>query len=156
MGDNAEEMAGRLFAVFTDVCDLCAGTAAHDGLPMCVHHCQADVLRIGEIEDLAVDLAKKAQAAFVRAVISSGSAWFRTGAGLDITFEKRGFRECVSDLRHWTTGGPVPSAGAVVLPTMQGARNAARARRCGELLVCPSVPGAPGLQAPARGRAGVR
>ena len=45
--------------VFTDVGDLCAGTAAHDGLPMCVHHCQADVLRIGEIEDLAVDLAKK-------------------------------------------------------------------------------------------------
>ena len=45
--------------MFTDVCDLCAGTAAHDGLPMCVHHCQADVLRIGEIEDLAVGLAKK-------------------------------------------------------------------------------------------------
>jgi anaerobic dimethyl sulfoxide reductase subunit B (iron-sulfur subunit) len=45
--------------VFTDVCDLCATTAAHDGVPMCVHHCQADVLKVGEVSELAKDLEKK-------------------------------------------------------------------------------------------------
>ena len=46
--------------VFTDVCDQCAeNTAAHDGVPMCVHHCQSGILRIGDVEDLAKELAKK-------------------------------------------------------------------------------------------------
>ena len=46
--------------VFTDVCDLCeCGTKAHDGVPMCVHHCQANVLKIGDVEDLTKDLAAK-------------------------------------------------------------------------------------------------
>ena len=46
--------------VFTDVCDKCAGgTAAHDGVPMCVHHCQADVLRVGTLADLSAELARK-------------------------------------------------------------------------------------------------
>ncbi|MDD5925848.1 4Fe-4S dicluster domain-containing protein [Ellagibacter isourolithinifaciens] len=46
--------------VFTDVCDQCAGaSAAHDGAPMCVHHCQADVLRMGDAEELAKELVRK-------------------------------------------------------------------------------------------------
>ncbi len=46
--------------VFTDVCNLCAaGEAAHDGVPMCVHHCQANIIRIGEMEDLVKSLVAK-------------------------------------------------------------------------------------------------
>lgn len=46
--------------VFTDACDKCAnGSAAHDNVPMCVHHCQADVLRVGSLQELAKELERK-------------------------------------------------------------------------------------------------
>ena len=46
--------------IFTDLCDQCASRrAAGEKLPSCVKHCQARVLKYGEIEDLARDLAAK-------------------------------------------------------------------------------------------------
>ena len=45
---------------WTENCDLCTnGEAAHDGLPMCVHHCQAQCIKIGEIDELARELAER-------------------------------------------------------------------------------------------------
>lgn len=45
---------------YTDACNLCAnGEAAHDGVPMCAHHCQANILRFGDVEELAKVLIEK-------------------------------------------------------------------------------------------------
>ena len=44
----------------TDLCDLCAKRMAEGGAePTCVKHCQAHVLKFGEVEELAKDLAAK-------------------------------------------------------------------------------------------------
>lgn len=57
---NDKKWQDTYLPVFTDMCDLCQnGEAAHDGVPMCVHHCQADILRFGPIEELAKALAEK-------------------------------------------------------------------------------------------------
>ena len=46
--------------VFTDLCDQCAERLAGGAAePTCVKHCQAHVLRYGELEDLAPFLADK-------------------------------------------------------------------------------------------------
>lgn len=45
--------------VFTDQCNLCAERVEKGKLPTCVQHCQAAILKYGEIEDLAADLASK-------------------------------------------------------------------------------------------------
>lgn len=45
--------------VFTDECILCAERVAKGKLPTCVQHCQAAILKYGEVEELAADLAKK-------------------------------------------------------------------------------------------------
>ena len=46
------------FPFFTKNCDLCQnGQAAHDGVPMCEHHCQSQCIKIGEIDELARELA---------------------------------------------------------------------------------------------------
>lgn len=45
--------------VFTDQCDLCANRVENGKLPTCVQHCQAAVMRFGELEDLSKELAKK-------------------------------------------------------------------------------------------------
>lgn len=46
--------------VFTDLCDACAARRAHgEDIPTCVKHCQANVLKFGDVEDLAKDLAVK-------------------------------------------------------------------------------------------------
>ncbi len=45
---------------WTKNCDLCqGGQAAHDGAPMCVHHCQAQCIKMGEAQDLARELAER-------------------------------------------------------------------------------------------------
>ena len=44
---------------FTDQCDLCAGRVAKGHEPTCVKHCQAQVLKYGDLEDLAKELARK-------------------------------------------------------------------------------------------------
>ena len=43
----------------TDQCDLCAGRVAKGHEPTCVKHCQAQVLKYGDLEDLAKELARK-------------------------------------------------------------------------------------------------
>ena len=46
--------------VFTELCDQCAARrAAGEAEPMCVKHCQAHVLKYGEVEELVRDLAAK-------------------------------------------------------------------------------------------------
>lgn len=37
----------------TDLCDLCAERTAIGKLPTCVHHCQANCMEYGSLEDLA-------------------------------------------------------------------------------------------------------
>ena len=55
-----EKWADIFMPVFTDLCDMCAARrAAGEMLPTCVKHCQANVLKFGEIEELALDLARK-------------------------------------------------------------------------------------------------
>lgn len=45
---------------WTKSCDLCQnGQAAHDGIPMCVHHCQAQCIKMGEVDQLACELAER-------------------------------------------------------------------------------------------------
>jgi anaerobic dimethyl sulfoxide reductase subunit B (iron-sulfur subunit) len=43
----------------TDLCDLCAERTAAGKKPTCVHHCLADVMRFGTIDELAQELKKK-------------------------------------------------------------------------------------------------
>lgn len=43
----------------TNLCDLCADRVNAGKEPTCVHHCLADVMKFGTIEDLAKDLAEK-------------------------------------------------------------------------------------------------
>lgn len=46
--------------VFTDLCDTCAARrASGEELPTCVKHCQAKVLRYGDIAELAQELERK-------------------------------------------------------------------------------------------------
>ena len=47
------------FPVFTDQCDLCAERVAAGKKPTCVHHCQADIMRFGEIDELVEELKRK-------------------------------------------------------------------------------------------------
>lgn len=43
----------------TDQCDLCAQRTAEGKLPTCVHHCQAQCLEYGSLEELAKKLPNK-------------------------------------------------------------------------------------------------
>lgn len=48
---------------FTKNCNLCSeGEAAHDGVPMCMHHCQSQCIKIGNVESLIDDFAKSKRA----------------------------------------------------------------------------------------------
>lgn len=53
-------------AIPTDLCDLCADRVAEGKKPTCVHHCLAQVLKFGPIDELVADLDRKPkQALFV-------------------------------------------------------------------------------------------
>jgi len=43
----------------TDLCDLCSDRVAKGKQPTCVHHCQADAIRYGAIEELAEQMRGK-------------------------------------------------------------------------------------------------
>jgi anaerobic dimethyl sulfoxide reductase subunit B (iron-sulfur subunit) len=43
----------------TDLCDLCADRTALGREPICVHHCLANVMLYGRVQDLAKELVKK-------------------------------------------------------------------------------------------------
>lgn len=45
--------------VLTDQCDLCEERVSKGKVPTCAKHCQAAVIKYGDIEDLAKDLAAK-------------------------------------------------------------------------------------------------
>lgn len=45
--------------VVTDLCDLCAARTAKGKEPMCVHHCLANIITYGTVEELAKKLATK-------------------------------------------------------------------------------------------------
>ena len=49
----------NIIPVPTDLCDGCADRVARGRKPTCVHHCEADVMRFGPIEELAAELAAK-------------------------------------------------------------------------------------------------
>ena len=39
--------------VITDLCDLCENRTKHGREPICVHHCLANVMEYGPVEELA-------------------------------------------------------------------------------------------------------
>ena len=43
----------------TDLCDLCADRVAKNREPSCVHHCLAQVMRFGPIDELVAELDTK-------------------------------------------------------------------------------------------------
>ena len=45
--------------IVTDLCDLCADRTAKGREPMCVHHCLANIITYGPVEELAKKLAEK-------------------------------------------------------------------------------------------------
>lgn len=47
------------YPVVTDLCDLCADRTAKGREPMCVHHCLANIISYGTVEELAEKLAAK-------------------------------------------------------------------------------------------------
>lgn len=47
------------FPLPTDLCDLCADRTERGREPICVHHCLANVMYFGEVEELAKRLADK-------------------------------------------------------------------------------------------------
>ena len=49
----------NIIPVPTDLCDGCAARVARGRKPTCVHHCEADVMRFGPIDELAAELARK-------------------------------------------------------------------------------------------------
>lgn len=54
-----DEWNWNWFPMPTDLCDLCADRTAKGREPICVHHCLANVLSYGRIEDLAKKLTDK-------------------------------------------------------------------------------------------------
>ncbi len=47
------------YPVLTDLCDLCADRASKGKEPICVHHCLANVISYGTVEDLSKKLDDK-------------------------------------------------------------------------------------------------
>lgn len=43
----------------TDLCDLCKNRLAQQREPTCVHHCLADCMRFGTVEEMALEAARK-------------------------------------------------------------------------------------------------
>lgn len=45
----------------TELCNLCGERVAKGKLPSCVHHCQANVMKFGKVEDLAKEMEGKSR-----------------------------------------------------------------------------------------------
>ena len=59
----------------TDLCDLCVERTQQGRDPVCVHHCLADVMRFGEVSELAGELAKQpGQVLWVPEYLPAGGA----------------------------------------------------------------------------------
>ena len=57
--DQGHNFNWNKIPVPTDLCDGCAARVARGRKPTCVHHCEADVMRFGPIDELAAELARK-------------------------------------------------------------------------------------------------
>lgn len=58
-GDQGNCFNWNKIPVPTDLCDLCEERIAVGKRPTCVHHCQADVIRFGTLEEMAKEMARK-------------------------------------------------------------------------------------------------
>ena len=57
--DEGSSFNWNKIPVPTDLCDGCADRVAKGKKPTCVHHCLADVMTFGTLEELSQELAKK-------------------------------------------------------------------------------------------------
>lgn len=61
IGDDPHAWNWNKIPVPTTLCDLCADRLARKREPACVHHCLAQVMKFGTIEELAKELEEKPQ-----------------------------------------------------------------------------------------------
>lgn len=57
--NKKDEWEWKFLPMPTDRCDLCAERTAMGKLPSCVHHCQANVMYYGTLEELSKMMADK-------------------------------------------------------------------------------------------------
>lgn len=55
----------RFVPVPTELCDLCADRVAEGRWPTCVHHCQAQVMEYGPVEELVKAIDKEKMVLFI-------------------------------------------------------------------------------------------
>lgn len=58
-GEGGQCFNWNKIPVPTDLCDLCADRVAAGREPTCVHHCLANAMKFGTIEEMTAELAKK-------------------------------------------------------------------------------------------------
>lgn len=56
---NDERWNFNYWPAVTDLCDLCASRTRTGREPMCVHHCLANIISFGTVEELSKKLAEK-------------------------------------------------------------------------------------------------
>lgn len=56
---NSHKTNWNKIPIPTDLCDLCAERVSKGRKPTCVHHCLAQVMQFGTIDELVVNLKKK-------------------------------------------------------------------------------------------------
>ena len=56
---NDERWNFNYWPAVTDLCDLCASRTRAGREPMCVHHCLANIISFGTVEELSKKLAEK-------------------------------------------------------------------------------------------------
>lgn len=56
---NDEHWNFNYWPAVTDLCDLCASRTRTGREPMCVHHCLANIISFGTVEELSKKLAEK-------------------------------------------------------------------------------------------------
>lgn len=57
--DQGNSFNWNKIPVPTDLCDLCEERVFAGKKPTCVHHCQADVMRFGTLEEMVKEMARK-------------------------------------------------------------------------------------------------
>jgi len=58
-GEDTDEYVYDFIPTPTKICDLCEDRQKRGKLPSCVHHCQADIMKFGPVEELAKEMADK-------------------------------------------------------------------------------------------------
>ena len=58
-GDETDQYVYDFVPTFSRVCDICAERVGKGKLPSCVHHCQANCLSFGPVEELSKQLSAK-------------------------------------------------------------------------------------------------